>query len=864
MDLLVAGMTTMPPLPGRSDDPPCEIGGLDEDEARRRLERDGPNTWSTGRQHHWVRLLRDIVTEPMFLMLIVATGIYAILGDGGEAAFLGASVLIVIAITVTQEVRAQGALAALRELAAPLAHVLRSGTERRIPATEVVKGDTLMLREGDRVAADGDLIDGTVLVDESLLTGESIPVERISGGADVRVHAGTLVVGGHARIRVTATGERTALGSIGKSIVETGSLPSALQKAAGRIVRIFATIAIALAVLLWLVSWSWAGMAPLDAALTAVALAMAILPEEVPVVLAVFYALGARRIARHEVLTRRLAAVETMGTISLLAVDKTGTLTRNEMAVAALADVSGGVGMATEPLGEAMRSLISVAADACPRGSLDPTDRAILTFTRTHLHDRAASDEPFAWHEFPVAPGRPFVSRVFSGTVAGAWTIATKGAPEAVIGLCELDQETLSRALAEAAAMAARGLRVLAVAQAAVQGDAAPETVQSIRHRYVGLVALADPLRCDVPAAMTECRGAGIRVVMLTGDHPATAAAIAVQAGLRSDHLLTGAEIDRLDDETLAIRLRETEVCARVQPSQKLRLVAAFRKAGHVVGMTGDGVNDAPALRAADVGVAMGRRGSDVAREAADLVLLSDRFAALVSAIRLGRRVYDNVHRSMRFISAAHVPIVMLAIVPAVMQWSPLLLPVQIALVEMIIDPACSIVFEATPAARDIMRRPPRRPDESPFASRNVGTGLLEGAGIGALLVAAYGLMLSAGVPAPSARLAAFLGLLATTVVLVLAGGADTAAAAKRTPLSSMLVFLALSIAASVALIPPLRHILGFAGPSLLTLTVPVSCAAGAFLWLRFVNHLIHRYAPARVGQDPTQAPHPYREESES
>ena len=839
---------------------PGDTMGLGDAEARERLRRDGPNVLIPSGGSRSVRVLRELLREPMLLMLIAAAAIYGAIGSAAEAIFLAASVLIVVGITFAQEFRAEGALAALRELAAPTAHVIRDGCEREIAASAVVRGDVVLLREGDKVPADGVLVAGTILLDESLLTGESVPVQRSAGEArSLPVHAATLVVGGNGRIHVTEIGARTSVGRIGGTLAGELASPSALQKAAARIVRLFAALALALALTVAWGSWWWAGSSLLNALLAGIALAMAVLPEEVPVILAVFYALGARRIAQHGVLTRRLAAVEAMGTISLLAVDKTGTLTRNRMEVVAVTDATGMPRDLASPLDDADIALLRAASYACQPHSLDPTDRAIVAYATHHLGD-AVPAEPLGaclW-EMPVSEGRPFVSRLLTEASAG-WLVASKGAPEAILALCDLDGDTRSRLLARTAAFAQAGMRVLAVASARSTDLPPPSDDATVRQRLLGLVALADPIRDEVPDAMRVCREAGIRVVMLTGDHPATATSIGAQAGLRVDSVLAGPELDGMSEAELTRRLVDVDIYARVRPTQKLRLVKAFRRAGYVVGMTGDGVNDAPALRCADVGVAMGAHGSEVARESADLVLLDDRFSSLVTGIRLGRRVYDNVKRSMRFVSAVHVPIVCLAIVPVALRLPPVLLPVQIALLEMIIDPACSIVFEAMPERTDVMRRAPRRPNESPFAGRNIGIGIAQGAGAGAILTLAHLVSVQTEASYEAASLATFLGLLGTACMLAFSGRGSLRLRAAPWLLGLGAFVLAVGLASSY--LPGLRGVLHFAPPTAMTFATLAGSLMALRAWLAVVALLERRLRdaprPASPHASRTRTDHP-------
>jgi Ca2+-transporting ATPase len=771
----------------------------------------------------------------MFLMLLVAAAIYGSIGERIESGLLLGSVMIVMLITIVQEFRAQDALRTLRELAPAMTHVIRSGIEHQVPAAEVVRGDTVVLREGDRVPADGHLQEGMLGLNESLISGESAPVERLPGqGGGVR--AGTSVVAGRGRIEVTATGAATELGKIGKSLLGFEVTPSRLQQQATRAIRVLAVIALILAVLIAWLAWRLDVLEPLSAILTGIALAMAILPEEIPVVLTVFYALGARRIARHGVLTRRLAAVETIGAVSVLAVDKTGTLTMNQMSLARVGDEDGHIYTCESPLGPRAGAVVAAALAATPNDSLDPTDEAV----RRYACGLAPGSKPApVAREFPVGEGRLFVSRVFVEPGEDSWHMATKGAVESVLPLCAITDDAACRITEAVTNLAHAGYRVLAVALSPVNRGALPEHPETVAHELVGLVGLADPLRPDVPAAITQCRAAGIRVLMITGDHPTTAAAIARQAGLSCERILTGDEVARMDDARLDVSLGGVDVCARVPPSQKLRLVHSLQRQGEIVVMTGDGVNDAPALRAADVGVAMGARGADVAREAADLILLDDSFASLVAAIGLGRRIYVNVHSAIRFISAAHVPIIVLAIVPLLLQGSPLMLPAQIVLLEMIIDPACSVVFEAMPPDHDVMRGPPCSGTDSPFGPAALLRGVADGMGVAAILATAYSALLGLGVPAADVGLPVFLGLLASTVTLAIARHRGYSDAAGSFPWASLLVLLAIAIGSVVVSVPAVRSVMGFAEPTVLAALVPPACVGLSVLWLRWPSAAI-------------------------
>ena len=691
----------------------ADPSGLSGDEAAARLAAEGPNTLPGSERRSTLSILVEVLKEPMFVLLVAGAGIYWLLGDVHEALVLAASVIVVMAITVVQERKSERALEALKDLSSPRALVIRDGERRRIPGAEVVRGDLVLLNEGDRVPADGAVLAGTGLaVDESLLTGESLPVDKGEGD---KVFSGTLVVRGQGRALVALTGPRTEFGRIGQSLATLETGKTRLQEETGHFVKVVAIGAIATCVLLTLAYAATRG-GWLESVLAGITLAMAVLPEEFPVILTVFLAIGAWRISRHDVLTRRMPAIETLGAATVLCVDKTGTLTQNRMQV-----------VETIAAGDDLR-LRDVAALACARDPFDPMERAIVEAA-------GASGEQLRrdWtlvREYPITPAFLAVCNAWRSPM-GEVRVALKGAPEAVIEACGLGAEAAARAMQDVAAASAKGLRLLAVAECDADGAEWPDTPLGWAFRWLGFVALADPLRAEVPEAVEQCHGAGIRVVMITGDYPGTALAIAGQAGLGvGAGALTGAQLDAMDDAGLAQAVKRVNVFARIRPDQKLRLVQAYRAAGEVVAMTGDGVNDAPALKAAHIGVAMGKRGTDVAREAAALVLLEDHFGSIVHTVRLGRRIYENIRNAMRYILAVHVPTAGMSFIPLAFGWPPFLFPVHIVFLEFVIDPACSIVFEAEASEEGAMRHPPRDPRERLFSAEMVGVSLLLGAGV--------------------------------------------------------------------------------------------------------------------------------------
>ncbi|WP_454830829.1 cation-translocating P-type ATPase [Pseudoxanthomonas wuyuanensis] len=752
--------------------------GLSSAEAARRLRKDGPNLLPQPDRRNWLRIVWSVLREPMLLLLLGAAGIYLLLGDPQESAILGASVVLIIALTVYQEHKSERALQALRDLSSPRACVLRDGQTRWVAARELVVGDIIQVAEGDRVPADARILDANdMMLDESMLTGESVPVRRwaapVGEGDDNLIRASTLVAGGHGWAEVMAIGSNTAVGRIGVALHTLRSPPTPMQLEIRRAVILFAALGLGSSLLMTLlyvaVHGGW-----LQGLLAGITLAMANIPEEFPVVLTVFLALGAWRMARQKALVRRPPAIEALGSVTVLCTDKTGTLTENRMSVAEL--VAGQErAVPAQALSPALRGLLDCADLASPEQPFDPMERAI--------HAAATKlSEPLprlGWQrvrEYPLCQDLLAVTHVWRQPGADALQVMGKGAPEAVADLCGLTAGDRAVVLAQADEMARRGLRVLAAAAAAWSEDAAtlPSTARGFRFQWRGLLGLADPLRAGVGQAVAEAQAAGIRVIMLTGDHLETARAIATQAGLaNSEAVVLGAEL-AADGEALVQRAREINVFARVQPDHKLRLVDALKRDGQVVAMTGDGVNDAPALTAAHVGIAMGARGTDVAREAASIVLLDDNFVTVVRAIRHGRVIYDNIVRAIRYILAVHVPITGLALLPLLFGGPLMLLPLHVVFLEMIIDPASTLVFEREPAAADVMQRSPRSPSRRLLDARLLFGSLGQGLAVFAAVAAIYVLGRSSGVSTAQLAALSFIALVAGNLGLIVvnrAGG---------------------------------------------------------------------------------------------
>jgi Ca2+-transporting ATPase len=836
-----------------------EFVGLSSEDARRRLAESGYNELAPPHTRRLWNIAVEVLQEPMFLLLISAGGIYLLLGEVADAMMLLGFVALIIAMTVFQAQKSERVLEALRDLSSPRAQVMRDGKTQRIAGREVVTGDLLLLTEGDRVAADAVLLGcNDLFADESMLTGESAPVRKLAGsvasaalepGGDDQpfVYAGTVLVQGSGIARVTATGKSSAIGQIGKSLEDTKSGASPLRIQTGILVRRLAIIAIALCITLVLI-YGYTRGHWLNALLAGISLAMSTLPEEFPVILSVFMSLGAWRISRHNVLTRRLDAIETLGSTTVLCTDKTGTLTQNRMVIRKL--FSGGQMLDVAEGGELpepWHELVEFGILASERDPFDPMERALHELgNRTLSGSEHLHDEWEIVHEYSLSQELLAMSHVWQGDgQEGHHQVAAKGAPEAIIDLCHLPEDQ-ARAIEQVAAeMADGGLRVLGVARAKLPpGDVAdrmwPERQHDFDFSLVGLVGLHDPLRADVADAIRQCRDAGIRVVMITGDHARTAVAIARELGLPSGQVLTGAELNAMSDEDLRSRVQQVHVFARIVPQQKLRLVESFKANGEIVAMTGDGVNDAPALKCAHIGVAMGQRGTDVAREAAGLVLLKDDFASLVATVRLGRRIYDNLRRAMSYTLAVHIPIVGMAMLPVLLGEPLLLLPAHIMFLELIIGPACSIFFESEAEDKNIMQRPPRAANEALFSGARLAISLLQGGAAFLVVAAIYLLVLSAGYDERAVRAIVFAGMVGGNIALIF-GNRSMGAEAKN-PTLKWILSGSIGGLALVLSIPVLRDLFHFSG------SAPVAMAAGllAAIGIGSLVWLVKSVAPQR------------------
>jgi Ca2+-transporting ATPase len=844
------------------------LSGLTSEQAANALRADGPNELPSARKHGVTATILNVVKEPMFLLLLACGLIYLILGEIQEAFMLLGFVVVIMGITIYQEQKTENTLEALRDLSSPRALVIRDGERRRIAGREVVRGDLVLLAEGDRVPADAVLLWGVNLsVDESLLTGESAAVRKNAadgplsmerpGGEDTPfVYSGTLVVHGQAVAEVKGTGAATEIGRIGKALQTLETEPTPLQRETGSIVRtifIGALVLCAVVVIVYgITRGNW-----LQGVLSGVTLAMAMLPEEFPVVLTIFLAVGAWRISQKNVLARRMAAVETLGSATVLCADKTGTLTQNRMKIRMLLAAGRTLDLEESKgsLPESFHEILEYGILASQEDPFDPMEKAIHavgaeTLTDTeHLHDNWTLVQ-----QYPLSRDLLALSHVWKSVAGAGYVVATKGAPEAIGDLCHFDAAATESLARDVHQMADRGLRVIGVARAGFGDSELPDIQHEFVFQFIGLIGLEDPIRPAVPAAIAECEEAGIRPVMITGDYPVTAQKIARQIGMRDwENVVTGQELSRMGPDELRERVKRAAIFARVVPEQKLMIVDAFKANGEIVAMTGDGVNDAPALKSAHIGVAMGERGTDVAREASDLVLLDDDFSSIVAAVRLGRRIFDNLKKAMAYIVSVHIPIALASLLPVLLNWKEMLLfPVHIVFLELIIDPACSVVFEAEPAEPDIMKRKPRSPSDRLFGRQSLVRSALQGIVAFAMVFGVFEVSRFLGETIAHARTLAFITLIVANLCLILTNRSwkQGLFASLAVPNRALLwvVGSALSFLGLVVYVPGLRNLFHFAPVSVLDILIALAAGLFSVAWFEIVKKLRKEGAGNRGG----------------
>lgn len=798
------------------------IHGLTNNQAAEKIKIHGYNELPVTKSKNILGIAFEVIKEPMFLLLILCGVLYIILGDYKEGIILLSSIFIILFITFYQYQRTEKALDALKKLSSPRALVIRDNKEMRIPGIELVPEDIIIIHEGDRIPADGVLLESlNMSVDESILTGESVPIEKQAHfnkdeGKNL-LYSGTLVVQGKGTAKVLTTGINTQMGKIGTSLQSIEQDETRLQKEMKILIRnLFIAggiLSIAVVAFYYYTRGNF-----IQSLLNGLASAMAILPEEFPVVLTVFLALGAWRLSKKNILTRKPSAIETLGSATVLCSDKTGTITQNRMEVAAV--FAHNKFFYKNQFQEniiQIKDLINTAFHASTKDSIDPMEKAIGITYHDIVNNQKYTEKLIK--EYPLSKGLFAMTRVLQSKINKQFSVYSKGAPEAIFTLCKMNDQECTSYLSIVNQMAENGYRVIGVATSIFYNKNLPEIQQNFDFQFLGLIGLEDSIRPEVPQAIKECNEAGIKVIMITGDYPATARSIAKQIGLQyCDNVLTGADLVKMDESDLIEKIKSIRVFARIIPEQKLQIIKALKANGEIVAMTGDGVNDAPALKAADIGVAMGGKGTDVARESSSLVLLDDNFASIMSAIRSGRKIYDNLQKAMSYILAIHIPIIGLTLLPAIFYSLPLLLlPLHIVFMELIIDPICSVAFESEMEEKGIMQRPPRNPNENFFGWRKITFSLVQGLLLLAMVIVVCLLSINEYHTDGEVRAIAFSSLIIGNIFLILTSLSKTrnviAVMMEKNIAVITIIVTALTLLILIITIPALQLIFSFQFP---------------------------------------------------
>lgn len=810
--------------------------GISNIEAKQKLEKFGFNELPSAKPKTIFSIAFEVIKEPMFVLLISCGLIYIVLGDYREGIILLSTTFIIIGITFYQSSKTEKALDALKKLSSPRALVIRDDEEIRIPGREVVTDDLVILNEGDRVPADGILLEATSLtIDESLLTGESIAVEKNINSIEglKKVYSGTLVVRGRGIAKITAIGQNTEFGKIGQTLESLNGNETRLQKEMKVLIRNLFVIGACISIGIILLFYFSRGNL-IQSILNGIAAAMAILPEEFPVVLTVFLALGAWRLSKINVLTRNPSAIETLGSATVLCSDKTGTITQNKMELVSLYNGTKIINRDQfNSEKSTIYSLIEILHFASSEKSIDPMEKAFSS-----AYHEFSSSNPINYtlfKEYAFGNELMAMTRVLQNSNTNERLIATKGAPETIVELCKLSQEEKEKVFSVLHQYAEFGYRVLGLAKAEWNQQVLPEQQSEFDFSFLGLAALEDPIRPEVPNAIQECLGAGVKVIMITGDYYETARSIGSKIGLATNGtIITGNELNEMSEDELRQKIKNTSIFARVRPEQKLKIVSALKENGEIVAMTGDGVNDAPALKSANIGISMGKKGTDVAREASSLVLLDDNFASIVAAIRNGRRIFDNLQKAMSYIIAIHIPIIGLTLIPAFYKQLPLfLLPLHIVFMELIIDPVCSLVFESEREERGIMQRAPRSPREKFFGAKKILHSVFKGLLLLVMVLIIYILSFYEGHTEGEVRAIAFSALIIGNVFLILTNLSETRSfitiLSEKNVLVATLIPVTLTLLFIIISVPPLQVIFSFEFPGY---THFITSIAGAIILL--------------------------------
>ncbi|MGC1242619.1 MAG: cation-translocating P-type ATPase [Chryseosolibacter sp.] len=821
-------VSTAPPLTGLSDAQVLEARA-----------RHGRNEVAAGKST-FLLLVKDIFKEPMVLLLLAAALIYFVSGETGDAVFMTIGIVLVTGISLFQESRSRKALAALRALTAPVCKVIRNGKTQSIKREEIVVGDYVVVEEGTAVPADGIIIQSNDFsVDESILTGESLSVIKNSM-ENGRVFQGTTVASGLAICRVVAIGAKTELGKIGISIESIGEEETPLQKQIRNFVKKMALAGVLVFLIVWAINF-YQSHALLPSLLQALTLAMSILPEEIPVAFTTFMALGAWRLMKVGIIARHIKTVETLGSASVICTDKTGTITENRMTLAGVFVLPSGAISGPGHFGPGEHALIRMAMWASEPIPFDPMEAALH---QAYAAAATVDERPYykMIREYPLAGRPPMMTHIFANE-GGDTIIAAKGAPEALMKVSDLtdpDREAVTRALAD---LYGQGFRVLAVGVSTFYGDDYPPSQDQLPFRMLGLVAFYDPPKKNIREVFESFYNAGINVKIITGDNAATTATIARQIHFRgSEKTMTGEELLKLDEREVREKVMEINIFSRMFPDAKLRILNALKANGQIVAMTGDGVNDGPALKASHIGIAMGKKGAELAKQVSSLILADDDLAKMVDAVAMGRKIYANLKKAIQYIISIHIPIILTVFLPLVLGWvyPAIFSPVHVIFLELIMGPTCSIIYENEPMEAGLMHQKPRPFTTTFFKIQELSTSIVQGLVITVGTLSVYQFAVAHGYDEPVTRTMVFITLISANIFLTLVNRSFyfsiLTTIRYRNNLVPLMIAITVGLTAMLLWVPLLRNLFQFGNISTYQLLVAVTAGCVSVLWFEVVK----------------------------
>ena len=818
------------------------IAGLTNEQVNASQNEHGKNTFNYKKENNFLDALKNIVKEPMVILLLIASLIYFITGNWDDGIFLASAIILVGSISLYQDSRSRKALDTLEKLTHPKSNVIRNGAVVEIDSQDIVVGDYLMVEEGTTISADGVVVHSNDFsVNESILTGESLSVYKNSNSSDNLIFTGTTVASGLAIAQITAIGNATKLGKIGKSLDDIIEEKTPLELKIFNFVKLMSIWGGVIFLLVWGINYLRSGVI-LDSLLKALTLAMSILPEEIPVAFTTFMALGAWRLMKMGIVVKQMKTVETLGSATVICTDKTGTITQNKMALAKLFTLeTESVINAEDDLGVNEKDLITISMWASEPIPFDPMEITIHEAYKkiTSLDERTNYKMV---HEYPLGGKPPMMTHVFKNA-EGKRIIAAKGAPEAIIAVSNLKpseieviQETLTN-------LGKDGYRMLAAGKAIFDGDIYPEEQQDFKFDFKGIVAFYDPPKDNISKVLRDFESAGIKVKLVTGDNANTAMAIAKQINFKGyEKCISGDELMKLTDAELQEKVKHINVFSRMFPDAKLRIVNALKKNNEVVAMTGDGVNDGPALKASHIGIAMGKKGTEIAKQAASLILVDDDLSKMVDAVAMGRKIYTNLKKAIQYIISIHIPIILTVFIPLTLRWiyPNIFSPSHVIILELIMGPTCSIIFENEPLEKNLMFKKPRPFSTTFFNYKELTTSIIQGLSITIGALAIYQYSITLGVSENTTRTMVFMVLIVANIFLTLVNRSFYYSIFTTLKYKNNLVplIIGLTVILSLALlyIPALTRFFEFESLSISQLGLTIAMGSVSVIWYELVK----------------------------